>query len=181
MDSARKTLRSASGQADFTAIDGRLRPGSAEALVAQFHAPAAAFVQNREDLIRSARKALRTAAKRPLEFDPRTLTAQPFLHSLCEALRGGAKSTTYIYGSRLYYLTLETTSDEQASAAFRQRNLLHPGGSVVRISGKLRPTAGGKASDFRIWVVAGASRPIPLRIDYRPKSYLRLTFEAVPG
>jgi hypothetical protein len=180
MDSARKALRPASGEVVFTAIDARLRAGAVDALVAQFQAPATAVVHNREDLIRSARTALDAAVRKPLEFDPRTTTALPFLHSLFDAYRRGANSTTYTYGSRLYSLTLQRASDEPASAAFRQAKLLPPGGNAVRVSGKIR-AAGGKEYDFRIWLEAGASRPVPLRIDYRPKAYLRLTFEAVSG
>jgi hypothetical protein len=49
---------------------------------------------------------------------------------------------------------------------------------VVRASGKVQREAGGKETQFRIWVEEGNRRPIPLRIEYQAKSYLRLTFEA---
>ena len=180
MDSARKALNPASGEVAFTVIEGGAHGGSVEAQITQFQAPASAMVHNREELIRTARKALGAAVKKPLEFDPRTTAAQPFLHALFDAYRLGANSTTYIYGSRLYSLTLQRASDESASAAFRKAKLLPPGGSAVKVIGKIRPPA-GKEIEFHIWLEAGASRPIPLRIDYRPKSYLRLVFEAVPG
>jgi hypothetical protein len=50
------------------------------------------------------------------------------------------------------------------------------------------PFAGGTAiaewpevftEQFRLWIEEGAPRPLPLRIEYQPKSFLRLTFEAV--
>jgi hypothetical protein len=178
MDSARKALNPGSGAVAITAIDGHLRASSAEALITQFQAPASAFVHNREELVRSAHKALGEAERRPLEFDPRTTTGQPFLHALFDAYRRGANSTTYIYGSRLYSLTLHAAPDESASVAFRKAKLLPAAGKALKVSGRIKPPAGGKEIDFHIWLEVGASRPIPLRIDYRPKSYLRLTFEA---
>lgn len=179
MDSARKALRPATGDAAFTAIDGRLDTGKFDALVAHFVAPAAASVQNREDLVRSARSALGSERLKPLEFDPRTAAAQPFLHSLFDALRQGRDSTTYVYGSRHYSLTLRSAPDQAAAAAFRQAGRLSAGAGVTRVSARIRPSTGGKDSEFRIWVPSGEERPIPLRIEYRPKSYLRLIFEAV--
>ena len=164
----------------ITAIDGGLRAGSVDALMAQFQAPAGAMVHNRTELIQSAHKALAAATKRPLEFDPKSITPQPFLHALFDAYRRGLASTTYVYGNRLYSLALQRTPDESASAAFRKVKLLPPGGGVVKVSGKIRPPT-GKEIEFHIWLDAAATRPIPLRIDYRPKAYLRLTFEAASG
>lgn len=40
-----------------------------------------------------------------------------------------------------------------------------------------RPTGGGKESEFQLWISDAAERPLPPRIEYRPKSHLRLTFE----
>ena len=48
----------------------------------------------------------------------------------------------------------------------------------LRIAGSLWAAGGGRPIEFRLWVEEGAARPLPLRIEYQPKSYLRLTFEA---
>ena len=49
---------------------------------------------------------------------------------------------------------------------------------VVRVTGRLRREAGGKETEFRLWIPSGAERPLPLRIEYQAKSYLRLVFES---
>jgi hypothetical protein len=49
---------------------------------------------------------------------------------------------------------------------------------AVRVSGRVRRQAGGKESRFNLWIADPAERPLPLRIEYQPKSYLRLAFEA---
>jgi hypothetical protein len=46
------------------------------------------------------------------------------------------------------------------------------------VAGSLRRLEDGKPIEFHLWIEEGAPRPLPLRIDYQPKSYLRLTFEA---
>jgi len=50
---------------------------------------------------------------------------------------------------------------------------------VARLAGKVRRESGGKETDFRLWIEEGAEQPLPLRIDFQPKSYLRLVMEAV--
>ena len=49
---------------------------------------------------------------------------------------------------------------------------------MVRVAGKVRREAGGKETEFRLWIEEGAAPPVPLRIDFQPKSYLRLVLEA---
>jgi hypothetical protein len=183
MEAARKSLKSDKKDAAFTAIDGRVTAGAVETSVATFLAPSRLSVEGREELVALARRALGGAVKKPPNFDPRSTATQPFLHALAEALiRGGPRTTNYTFRGRLYRLLLESSPDPEATALFRERRLLPPTGTVIRVSGRLRREAGGKESKFRLWVEQGAAHPIPLRIEYRPKSYLRLTFEVVaPG
>ena len=59
--------------------------------------------------------------------------------------------------------------------------MIRSGVGVVRVAGKLRREAGGKETDFRLWIEEGAAQPVPLRIDFQPKSYLRLVMETYAG
>ena len=72
--------------------------------------------------------------------------------------------TRYTYGERLYRMSL------RRSAA---------GKDVDCVSGRIQRESGGKAIEFRLWVEKGCARPIPLKIVYQAKGYVRLTFEAV--
>jgi hypothetical protein len=103
------------------------------------------------------------------------------LHALAELLiHPGGGATRYVYAGRFYRLRVETSADPKATAVFRARHLLRASGRVLRIEGRLHREEGGKTTDFRLWIEEGDPRPIPLRIEYQPKSYLRLTFEAIP-
>jgi hypothetical protein len=59
---------------------------------------------------------------------------------------------------------------------FRQHGRIGPVAKVVRITGRVRREAGGKQSEFQLWISDADQRPVPLRIDYRAKTYLKLTF-----
>jgi hypothetical protein len=71
--------------------------------------------------------------------------------------------------------------DAKATAYFRERRLIAVPAEVVRVTGRLRREPGGKETEFRLWIPSGADRPLPLRIEYQAKSYLRLVFEAGAG
>jgi len=178
-EEARRALNSKAKQAAYTAIDGRLTGGSVETVVAHFEAPANWSVANRKDLVQLARTALMMTTPRPLEGDPGGAAVRPFLETLATSLRQpGNTETRFAYGGRFYRLTLEKTPDPKASASFRERGLVSARSEVLRVSGKLRREQGGKETTFRLWVEQGAARPLPLRIEYQAKSYLRLIFEA---
>ncbi|MGP8248188.1 MAG: hypothetical protein ACLQVN_27215 [Bryobacteraceae bacterium] len=71
----------------------------------------------------------------------------------------------------------ERTGDKaKAGEYFRSRGLAT--GEVVQINGVLRRADEGKPIDFRVWVEKGIPHPLPLRIGYQLKSYLRLVIEA---
>lgn len=50
-------------------------------------------------------------------------------------------------------------------------------GKSVELDGLIRDPSGAKTSEFRVHYAAGDASGLPIRIDYRAKSYLRLTFE----
>ncbi|MEI9971190.1 MAG: hypothetical protein WDO73_03540 [Ignavibacteriota bacterium] len=162
---ARQALHSKSKDAWYSAIDGRVSAEGVETAHARFVAAAhtSHVAGGAAGVDRSARRELATA---PKVNAPGSSAPLPFLHALAGLLRDSKKKETqYTYNGRLYSLNVE-----------RSRESKTPG--VVRVSGSLRRAEGGKATDFRLWIEDGAAHPLPLRIEYQPKSYLRLTFEA---
>lgn len=161
---ARQALHSTSKDAWYSAIDGRTSAEGIETASAHFRAAARTSPTARQELIERARQALATApkTKAPAESAP-----LPFLHAVAGLLSDNQKKETqYAYNGHLYRLTVERSRDAKA-----------PG--VIRVTGNLRRVSGGKPIEFRLWIEEGARRPLPLRIEYQAKSYLRLTFEAV--
>lgn len=160
---AKAALHSKSKDAWYSAIDGRTYAGGTETANARFQAPARTSIEDRPQLIGQARQALSTATRSTTVAPGSPL---PFLHALASLLNNSQNNATqYAYNGRLYGLKIERSRDPNAKG-------------VIRVNGNLRRLDGGKPVEFRLWMEEGAPHPLPLRIEYQPKSYLRLTFEA---
>ena len=176
-EQARSALRNTAKEQLYTTIDGRVTPAVVETTTAHFAAPSSLSASNRTELMESARQALATAPK--ISAGPATTGSNvPFLQALAAMLRrSDQKSSEFVYAGRAYSLSATRSPDAKATAYFRERHLIPAGGSVIQVAGKLRRQAGGKETEFRLWIEQAAERPLPLRIEYRAKSYLRLIFE----
>jgi len=178
-EDAHKALHSTATEAAYIAIHGRIAGGQVETAIAHFMGPARLSPERRNELFARAEKALATAPNKPPEFHLNGALPAPFLHALAEALRAPKREQSqYIYSGRLYRLWMRHALDPHAAAYFRERRIVLPGARVLRVNGKVRREAGGKETEFRVWIEEGAAQPVPLRIDFQPKSYLRLVFEA---
>ncbi len=176
---AHKALQSTATEAAYTAIRGRIAGGQVETATAHFTGPARLSPDRRNELFARAEQALSTAPKKPPEFRANGAIPALFLHALADALRTPELGQTqYVYNGRLYRLWVRHTADPRTAAYFRERGIIRAGAGVVRVAGKVRRDAGGKETEFRLWIEEGAAQPVPLRIDFQPKSYLRLVFEA---
>ena len=174
-EEARKALHSTASQVAYTAVDAHIQSHSMETATAHFTAPSALSARHRTQLEQMARQALTAAPRKSVDLSPGVQTPPPFLEALAELLRqpnGG--EGRYIYNGRLYRLWLRRAADPKASEHFRGL----ASGAVIAVTGQLQRAAGGKPIDFRLWVEESAAHPVPLRIEYQPKSYLRLAFEA---
>jgi len=175
---AKKALHSQAKDALYTAIEGRATPDGENSATVHFIGPA--HLAEWSSLEAQARQLLSAAPIQPAAFKSGQQALQPFLHALTEAIHHFPEvATQYRYGGHVYDLSLRQMLDTEATTEFRKRKLLPETGQAMRVSGTLQRKVGGKPIDFRLWVEKDVPRPIPLRIDYRAKSYLRLTFEAV--
>jgi hypothetical protein len=176
---ARRALRSDPTEQAYTAIDGRIGGGGSETAIAHFTGPAAISGESPAQLVARARRALASAGTVAAPA-PRPEYRHSFLQALAGLLlRPGCDECRFLYGGRAYRLRLTRSRDGEADAYFRGRKLIGPSEQVVRVAGRVQTEAGGRQTDFRLWVTNGKGRPLPLRIEYQPRSYLRLTFEAV--
>jgi hypothetical protein len=177
---AKKALHSTSKDAMYAAIEGHLTAGSIETTGARFVAPARTSLADRNELMGRARQALSGAPKRAVEWHSAEGAPLPFLHALAGLLnRPGSSETRCAYNGRMYRLRfVQRSPDAKAAAVFREQRLIPPTASVTRVSATLRREEGGVLNEFRLWIEEGSPHPLPLRIEYQPKSYLRLTFEA---
>jgi hypothetical protein len=176
---AKKALHPSSQDAMYSAIEGHLTASVIETTGARFVAPARTSLADRNELIGRARQALSGAPKRTAEWHSAEGAPLPFLHSLAGLLlRPGSSEARCAYNSRMYHLKVERAPDARAATLYRERRLIPPTAAVTRVSATLQREEGGVLNQFRLWIEEGSPRPLPLRIEYQPKAYLRLTFEA---
>ena len=181
-EEARKSLHSGAKEQVYTAIEARLAPGETETAIAHFTAPSALSGANRDELVERARRALASVAEVRTAAGPASETGHSFLQELAGLLmQPDGKEGRFLYSGRPYWLHLVRSVDAKATAYFRERRLIAKPAEVIRVAGRLRREAGGKETEFRLWIASGAERPLPLRIEYQAKSYLRLVFEAAGG
>ena len=179
-EQARSALHPTAKEQAYNAIDGRIAGGASESATARFSAPASISGDRCPELVKQAQRALASA-----EITATRATREAshsFLHALAGLLvRPDGEQGRYIYSGRPYLLRLARTPDGKATAHFRECGMIGGRAEVLRVSGKVRREAGGKETDFRLWIESGTERPLPLRIEYQAKSYLRLMFEAQAG
>jgi len=75
----------------------------------------------------------------------------------------------YVYGEQEYLLELD------APQPGKNREGLLP------VRGKIRNLRTGHETLFRLWLDEASNSIVPVRIDSQPRSFLRLTFEALPA
>jgi hypothetical protein len=177
-EEAHKALHSTATEAAYTAIHGHIAGGQVETATAHFMGPARLSPERRTELFARAELVLASAPEKPPEFRASGAIPAPFLHALAEALNNpGREQSQYVYSGRLYRLWTRHAADPHTAAYFREKGIIRAGTRVVRVSGKVRREAGGKETEFRVWIESGAAQPVPLRIDFQAKSYLRLIME----
>jgi hypothetical protein len=90
-----------------------------------------------------------------------------FLNSVRQALLNPAAKTegSLVYNGKLFTLETEKQAD----------------GALTRLSGTLHETATDQKSTFRLWYEKDSESYLPVRIEYRAKSFLKLVFEKDPS
>ncbi len=166
VEQARNAFRNDGGEERFVAIDSANSPGHTRSRVAHFGAPAGAVAQSR--LAEAARRSLGSDASGWREHDwPETGGGAPmtFLYAIYQWMEAGGanRQLSYVFNEDNYRLTLE--SAPETGRAVRVR------GEIENLTKRLRPMR------FQFWVDRGSEVPLPYRVEFQPRSFLRLTFE----
>jgi hypothetical protein len=180
-EQARRALAARGPVQSFAAIEGASLAESQESVSAAFDYPRGGGERSWRDLLETARRRLGDARKR-VSANPADASGAPeptFLYALVRAMQSPERrlKRSFVYGGRQLWLDAEKAEDARASRD------LAAGAPVFKLTGALRARHGDALAVFHIWFEA--SSVIPLRIDYQPRSFLRLSFvrdsQAGPG
>lgn len=90
-----------------------------------------------------------------------------FLFAVRRAVRTDhTASTPYIHNSKVHYLRTRRHSDPQSNE--------------LAITGRISSTGEPAETEFKLWLAAHDDASLPTRIEFRPRSFLKLTLEHDP-
>jgi hypothetical protein len=148
--------------------------GRTRSRVIRFRAPRGKWNggENLPDLARTSFRSCSVAWKEA-EWPQAETAPATFLYALKRALeRGGAGAAEYVWNQSRYAMRIQREPDTSAGREF--------GTPVDRVRGELQNiTQNLRPLRFQIWVAHDPVLPLPLRIEFQPRSFLRLTLEAV--
>jgi hypothetical protein len=165
-DQAKQSFtESGSAGVPYTATQGEARSGQFPSTIYRMLLPNSLTWADCPRLIHDMRATIDNASGTP---QPPVAYRSPntFLNSVRQALLNPAVKTegSLVYNSKLY--TLETEKQ--------------PDADLMRLNGTLHETATGQKSTFRLWYEKDSESFLPVRIEYRAKSFLKLVFEKDP-
>ena len=181
-DAARTALKSNAAEQALIAIDSSHSGGGeprTRSRVMRFRAPRAQWICEQsaanEALPNLARQSFQASAT---EWKDATWPGEgsaptTFLYALKRAMeQGGSRRTEYIWNQDRYQMRLVRQADDEQSRRYST--------PVDCVCGEVQNiTRSLSATRFRIWIGRESSVPMPFRIEFQPRSFLRLTLEAV--
>ncbi len=164
-DQARKALEKREGLQPYSVMEGHVDGTGARSKTAEIALPASLRWPAVTDLEKQLRAAFPAAPKRDFDVPtPQSGRPKTFLAALYGAMRQGAGtgSARYIWNGKLYRMDWKTQPDQ----------------TLLRLEGSLRGDGtANKRTPFRLWFDPRDKQPLPVKIDYQPRSFIRLVFE----
>jgi hypothetical protein len=149
----------------YTAIDGVNVTGRSRSASHQWIFPPEFDWSRCDALVSTALDRTRSADKKWRDVDvEHGTTPETFFYAALRALRADARQfeSRYMFGPERFQLRTEKDSESNGS---------------TRLKGQIVNEMTGKKTNFTAWFQPKAT--LPSRIEFQPRSYLRLSFEAV--
>ena len=172
LEHARQSVAApASGRSLFSAVSGRNTAGHSRSAVTHFEFAAGAIWSD-SSLIEQAQSTFHDGVDWHETSWPKSPNQAPptFLFQLAALLKQRTRRAVgrYVYNEQEYLVELDSPETG------RDRDHLRP------VRGMIRNLRTGRDYLFRLWLDEASDSVVPVRIEFQPRSFLRLTFEAVP-
>jgi len=174
LEHARRSFdKPASSGSTYSAVSGRNTPGDSRSAISHFELGADTRWSDRR-LIDAAQSTFQDKVEWRETSWPKSGNQTPptFLLELATLLlqRERHAAGRYVYSEQEYLLELDTP--ELGNSAGKANRL-------VPVHGKIRNRRTGGQTTFTIWMEDSPGSLLPVRIEYQPRSFLRLVFEGV--
>jgi hypothetical protein len=103
-----------------------------------------------------------------------------FLYSVRQAMLAAPNTveTRFIYNGKTFKMLAEKRADLKVGQELRKAGLVLHESSVVTLVGTIRNEKTNEITNFRLWFDRSTPDLLPLRFEFKPKSYLKLVFQA---
>ncbi len=107
-------------------------------------------------------------------------TRETFLYALTRLIASHMShaETAFIHNGRLYRLRAEQGADESTGRDLQRNGLLPNAKDLIRMKGSIRAEDANEETIFLLWYDQTSPNVLPLRFEFRPRSYLKLVFDA---
>jgi hypothetical protein len=181
---AKKALHgSSSGDLPFVAARGEIDGGGARHTVHHLLLPASSRWTDAERLLGLVEQDLDRPGNDARSVDLRHgERAGTFLYTVLGMVRSPAGTTdgSFLHNGKLFHLHAVKRPDPKAGATFAGNRLIASPRDAVELAGLIRNAKTGVETTFRVWFDRASPNALPLRIEFQPKSYLHLVFDAQP-
>jgi hypothetical protein len=182
-EEARAVLHGDPNGQRLAAIDSSHAPGHTRSRVLHFRAPRGAWTTG-ESLPDLARRCFDSDPPASHEIDwPAEPDAPPmtFLYALKRGLeRKGASRGSYVWNQDQFTLRMERAPDPAQGAQFASSGLVSAADRIDRIHGELENvTKRLHPLRFQLRVDRESAVPVPLRVEFQPRSFLKLSLESL--
>jgi hypothetical protein len=185
LSDAKKALHGpAAADMQFVASRGEIEGGSAHHTVHRLLLPASSRWTDAQRLLGQVSDNLDHPGNDAKSADLRK-GEQPgtFLYTVLSMVRSPAQTTngSFLHNGKLFHLHAVKHPDEKSGAKFVDDRLMASARDAVELAGVIRNAKTGTETTFRVWFDRTSPNALPLRFEFQPKSYLRLSFEALPA
>ncbi len=180
LDQARKSLeKDPGGSVPYAAAFGSGSMGHFRSTVSHISVPGRYNWTSFADLFRDVRTRI-GHAENSAHFDVRMESApDTFLYSVRQAILSEAPrmKRAVFYNGKRYVLQTEKQADERAGQQFAARGVTKGVRKIWRLTGTIGEAGTRQTAAFQVWYEQDDASGLPVRIEFYPKSFLRLVFE----
>ncbi|MGH9631443.1 MAG: hypothetical protein ACRD7E_24325 [Bryobacteraceae bacterium] len=176
------------GVVSYLAVDGYTCPEEAFCTEIPFNFPARytwAHSKSLFDQVRSVFHSTHGPSRKTSRQKLQSGSSTPctFLYAVLKAIQSSARHTEmpFVYNGKQYKLSTDKRADRRQGARFAALKLTNNPESVVRLRGVIKNYSNGQNTEFKLWLEDAPGQLLPLRIEYHPRSFLKLSFQVDPS
>jgi hypothetical protein len=183
LDQAKQSLQAANATSPLSAICGSAGGGRFNARLYRTTYPASLGWRDCPALAEKMRALLsRSDLSGAVVRQGRAEEARTFLYAVRQALLSphSKRVVPFLYNGTTYMLETRREADARMGRRFLENRLVSAPEHVIQLRGTLNNIESRSKSEFRLWYESGIDPLLPVRFEYRPRSFLHLAFEYDP-